>query len=128
MSTPNIFPLHSDIYGWAQRDSLARRLWQRLRLTLAPDLVWYGVAIKIKSERLLTLYVYDMDDSVAGGIGDQIFEADINRDMMTSDECAMMDALIIVGMNAHAESEYDKRQKRDRAIAIDLLRRELFGI
>lgn len=131
MSTPSVFPLHfpcSDNYGWAECAPLARRLWLRLRTVLAPDLIWYGVAMKIRNEHQLTLYVYDMHDSFSGGIGEQIFKQDVARVMLEDDECAMLDALIVEAMQRYAERVYDVNALRQKEAAVTALRKELFGV
>lgn len=131
MNTPNIFPLHyncHDTYGWADCPALAKRVWMRIRTTVAPDLIWYGVAMKIKSASHLSLYVYEIADSFSGGIGNQIFKCDVSRATLTPDECAMLDDLLIKAYTSYAESELDKREQAERQQQIVALRKELFGV
>lgn len=130
MTTPNIFPLHyscSDTHGWADSPALAKRLWLRLRQTVAPDLVWYAVAMRIDSASRVKLFVYDMANAVHGGIGNQVLAHEVARAAMTPDECAMLDDLIIKAMTEYAEYELQKRMHAERQAQILTLRHELFG-
>ena len=111
MTAPNIFPLHyscSDTYGWADCPALAKRLWLRLRQTVAPDVVWYAVAMRIDSASRVKLFVYDMADAVHG-------------------ECAILDDLIIKAMTEYAEYELQKRTHAERQAQILAVRKELFN-
>lgn len=130
MTAPNIFPLHyscSDTYGWADCPALAKRLWLRLRQTVAPDVVWYAVAMRIDSASRVKLFVYDMADAVHGGIGNQVLAHEVDRAIMTPDECAILDDLIIKAMTEYAEYELQKRTHAERQAQILAVRKELFN-
>lgn len=138
MKAPDIFPLHYNCYdhhGWADCPALAKRIWQRIRQAVAPDLVWYGVAMKITSPQQLTLYVFDMADNVHGGIGEQIFRCVIARSLtpeanalLTADECAMLDDMLIKAYTAAAEGELDLIEAARRQAQVIELRKQLFGV
>lgn len=131
MTAPNIFPLHYycyDRYGWADCPALAKRIWMRIRLAVAPDLIWYGVAMRVDSAHSLTLLVYEMECNLSGGIGKQVFACSVTRDTLTPDECAMLDAELINAMTAHAERELDAREQRARQERIAAVRKELFNV
>lgn len=130
MKEPKLFPLHyycSDKYGWANNPELANLIWRRIRLTVAPELVWYAVDMIITSYTTITLRVYDMACNVSGGIGKKILTHEVSADTLTDMETTLLKAEIGKAQLQYAERELNRILEEQRMLRVELYRQELFG-
>lgn len=130
IAPPNIYPLHygpRDMDTWAQSPQLASMIWLRERKTVAPDLIWYAVGMKITSPLELTLYVYEMECSFRGGIGKQVFEHEVKVEDLTESEQMMFCQVVLTEYTAYADRELERRDEEERQKRVIALRKELFG-
>jgi hypothetical protein len=62
-------------YGWTSFDRDFESEWHKVR-PKAERFSWYAYDVKVHSPTSVTFIVYDMRDSVYGGIGDKVGEFD----------------------------------------------------
>lgn len=116
---------HAD--GWANCPPLSQAVWRRIRQQPAlKNIRWYATDLEVLNEDSIRLYVYDMDDLYAGGIGERIHEEVITE--FADKEKQMLDELVLAIKTEAAEDELVRREARQRELDVVRIRKELFGI
>lgn len=121
----NIFPfkvLAHDCGTYVHSPKLAESIWSRLR----GNTNWYACDIEITSINAATLFVYGMEDSFHGGIGNCIKELEISD--FTDAEQEILKGLILNKYTALATLEFQKRVDEENKSRILTIRKELFGV
>jgi hypothetical protein len=118
-----------DNYGWANCPTLAKMVWMRLRLDpnkVPAKLTWYAVDMEVLSPESIKLFVYEIADSLHGGIGERIFETVVTE--FTDKEKEELDKVVLSIYTGLAEEELERREQRQRELQIMNIRKELFGV
>jgi hypothetical protein len=130
MKNHNAFPVRyyaSDRHGWAESPVLAKELWMRLRgQPKYREIRWYAADMEILSPDTLTLYVYDIEDNVYGGIGKRILELSITE-FNDREKILLGQAVLAIYTNV-AQKKLEEIEQREREITIRKLRKDMFGI
>lgn len=105
MKIPSIFPIRQraiQCHTWADSPKLAKLVWERMRHEKVPmptdrygetqfvaanKLVWYAVDCEILSDNKIHLYVYEMEDTFHGGIGDRISTLEVDLEDGVETQC-----------------------------------------
>ena len=85
---------------------------------------WYAADFRVLSPTAIQLFVYDMHDSLHGGIGKEIFNEVITE--LTENEQKMLDELVLSRYTDMAETELCRREDAARKKKIMKIRKELF--
>lgn len=120
----SIFPIRyyaSDIH-YAVSPELAELVWRRV----AAGRTWYAADMEILSKDSIKLFVYDIEDSFSGGIGQKIFETTVKE--FTPKEQTVLDNLILERYTKLAADEYKEREDAALKAKILIIRKELFGV
>jgi len=130
MKTPTVFPHRTyahDMGSWIQDDELAKKIWARLRLDPKLKLIhWYACDLTVTSPMSITLYVYDMENSLSGGIGNKIFEAAVTD--FAPNEKILLGKYVLDIYTKAAAKEFDQREMDKMNLKILKVRKELFGV
>jgi hypothetical protein len=124
--TRNVFPVKfhcSDTYGRADCPALAKMVWMRIR---DPGFTWYGVDMEVLSAESIMLHVYEIADNFSGGIGQRIYSTLVTE--FTPREVEELDKVVLSIYTSAAVEELERRERRQREMAIINLRKEMFGI
>lgn len=123
---PRRFSANHD-FGYADSPRLARAVWMRVKNTLAPpNMTWYATDMEVLSPTSIRLFVYDIEDTFHGGIGERIFEAVITD--FTDDEQAMLNTAVLEIYTEHAVVEFENRETQKYKNAVMAIRKEMFGV
>jgi hypothetical protein len=105
---------------------LARKIWMRLKVVLAPDLIWYNVDLVVEKAKEVTLRVYDMKCPNWGGTGEKIFSTQVFE--LTQSEQELLDREITEQQHMIASIELAAQDAKAQAARVELLRAQMFDL
>lgn len=107
--------------SYVHSPAVAQQIWYRVR---PKGLVWYAVDMMLLSEDQVRLFVYNMANSVHGGLGQVIHTCDVS-DLTDSEKTCINDLIDQLKWNA-AESELQRRETEQRHARVRELLAEMF--
>lgn len=116
-----------DYDGYANSPYLATTVWQRLRATnpKLKEFSWYAADFTALSDTSIQLRVMQMYDSYHGGIGNVIYQQEVNE--LTEAELILLKESIEKRALRLAEIEFERLEEEKRKEQILALRKTLFG-
>lgn len=130
MTTPNIYPIVQtprDMGTWSRDPDLARMIWTRLRAEDAEirEVVWFALGITIVNFEKVVIHVYDMADTVFGGIGEEVFSTEVDKFTYNEQQC--IEFIVSARKTELATEEFERRRTQARSDEIFRIRQEMFG-
>lgn len=122
----NLFPIRyyaHDNDHFVQSVKLAEMVWKRIR---PQGMSWYCADMDILDPTSIKIYVYSVQDSFRGGIGERIHEEVITE--FTPDEKELLDKNVLNIYQAEATSVLEAREETARQEKILQIRKEMFGV